>query len=444
MASKAIKTPLLRAVNRNYASKSAAQPVPFSGPEVKTTVLPNKISVVTVGEPAAVSRVSVLFRAGSRNETPDNLGATHMLRMSSGLSTKNLSTFGITRNLQQIGSNLSSSTDREIVSYTLECTQENLDAGLNILQEVAAQQVFKPWELRDLTDRIRYELASLRPEVKVLDLLHKAAYRRGLGNSLFMPEYAVGKISSETLQHYVSQTFTAPRTAVLGQGVDHSQLVEFANCLSLENKEGPTQCPDFHGGEIRLETSGDIAHVAVAVEGAGLKSPKDVLTLSILQYCYGDGPSTKWGTSSASLTKAVTKCVPDTPFAVSGLNINFSDSGLFGFVASAPYTVIGKVVEGCMSVLRCGDVLDVDYERAKSQLRSTILYSGESGSSTVRELGTQVLLLGKTTGAETVASAVDAIVPADVCSAAKKVRKGKIAMAAIGRIDNVPYISEMK
>jgi hypothetical protein len=36
-------------------------------------------------------------------------------------------------------------------------------------------------------------------QAKAVDLLHKAAYHSGLGNSLFCAEHRVGKISAETV-----------------------------------------------------------------------------------------------------------------------------------------------------------------------------------------------------------------------------------------------------
>ena len=51
-------------------------------------------------------------------------------------------------------------------------------------------------------------------QVRAVDLLHKAAYRRGLGNSLFIAPKRIGKISSESLQHFASSTLTPGRCAV--------------------------------------------------------------------------------------------------------------------------------------------------------------------------------------------------------------------------------------
>lgn len=69
---------------------------------------------------------------------------------------------------------------------------------------------------------------------------------------MFCPKHMVGKISSETLQDYVAHNFTTNNAAVVGLGVDHQQLVKYAENMCLES--GGSCAPaasKFHSGEIR-------------------------------------------------------------------------------------------------------------------------------------------------------------------------------------------------
>lgn len=83
-----------------------------------------------------------------------------MLRNAAGLSTRNTSQFAITRNIQQVGASLSATSDRETIAYTLEGTREAIEKALPFLTEVATQQVFKPWELSDITNRLLLDIAT--------------------------------------------------------------------------------------------------------------------------------------------------------------------------------------------------------------------------------------------------------------------------------------------
>jgi hypothetical protein len=73
------------------------------------------------------------------------------------------------------------------------------ETGLKFLGDVASKQVFKPWEISDNIPRLKYELSTLSPFAQLVDLLHTAAYRRGLGNSLFCPDHLVGSHNTESV-----------------------------------------------------------------------------------------------------------------------------------------------------------------------------------------------------------------------------------------------------
>lgn len=78
------------------------------------------------------------------------------------MSTRNSSQFAIIRNLQQVGASLTATSDRETISYTLEGTRQAVEKVLPFLSEVACEQVFKPWEIAELADRLKLDLA-VRP-----------------------------------------------------------------------------------------------------------------------------------------------------------------------------------------------------------------------------------------------------------------------------------------
>merc|ERR1711962_1581774 len=143
--------------------------------------------------------------------------------------------------------------------------------------DTVSNQAFKPWELSDSLPRMKLELASLPPSTKVLELLHSAAFRSGLGNSLFSPEHKVGSHSTAVLQQFVSKHFTTGRTALVGVGVSHAALVKYAEMLSLEEGAGPSNVASkFYSGEERLETGGGLAFIALAAAAPGATSISSV------------------------------------------------------------------------------------------------------------------------------------------------------------------------
>lgn len=442
MACTASKVPLFRTLAaRGYAAQPAAAAVARSG-EIHSTVLPNKLVVASTETGSAISRVSIAFRAGSRNESYESQGASHLLRIAAGLTTKNATALGITRSIQQVGGSLSVTSDREIIAYTIEVTRDHLETALRFLENAVMGQTFKPWEIQDSLPRLRVDLGTRSDQVRAVELLHRAAYRSGLGNSLFCPKHKVGKISTETLQHFYAANFTSKRAAVGGVNVDHQLLTGFAQSLQLDSSDGQRNESKYRGGsDARKEKGGRQASVAVATNGGSWASVQEGLAFEVLQYAAGVRPATKRGASNGALTKVIQAAAPNT--AVSALNAVYSDNGLFGFVASGPAKEIGVAVEAGVKAMKSASLSDDDVARGKAGLKSDIAFAYETDASLINILAGQSALLGSAHSLKQILDAVDAIQASDVKSAARKLGSDKVTVAAVGSLEHVPYAADL-
>lgn len=355
------------------------------------------------------------FSAGARNETYESQGAAHLLRIAAGLTTKYATGFNTTRSVQKIGGNLSVTSDREVISYTIEVTRNHLEDALKCLENSVIGQCFKPWEISDSLPRLRVDLANVPDQVRAVELLHRAAFRNGLGNSLFCPKYQVGKISSETLQHFYAANFTSGRAAVAGINIDHQVLVGFAQSLALETGAGgQNQCKYRGGSDGRLEQGGRQTSVAVATNGGSWSNPQDGLAFEVLQYAAGIRPVTKRGSVNGALTKVIQPSAPNS--AVSSLNVVYSDNGLFGFVASGPAKEIGSAVEAGVKALKSASLSDEDVARGKAGLKADIAFAYGSDGCLVNIMSGQGALLGSTHSLKAALDAVDTVQASDVKS----------------------------
>ena len=128
-------------------------------------------------------------------------------------------------------------------------------------------------------------------QTKVLEMLHKVAFRSGLGNGIFCPDHLVGKHTSEVMHQFVANNFRADNAAVVGVGIAHEELVAFAEKLGLEAGQGSASASKVNAGELRVETGGALSYVAVATEGVSLSDKKSMLVMALLQRVLGSGKS---------------------------------------------------------------------------------------------------------------------------------------------------------
>lgn len=256
----------------------SAQAAPHRSDELKpqklrVSTLPNGLIVASLENYSPISRIGVFIKAGSRYEPADELGLSHTLRSVAGLSTQRSTVFGITRNLEYVGARLLAVTTRDNICYFLEQNRDHTVTNLRFLSDTITAPAFKPWELSDNVNRQKVDLAFLKenPNILVLENLHKAAFRGGLRNSLFSPDFMLGKHSQESLQRYVEDHFVSNRTAIVGLGIEHDLLLEQVESkFSLARGDrGNSGESKFIGGESRQESNSDVTYAAVVAEGVG-------------------------------------------------------------------------------------------------------------------------------------------------------------------------------
>jgi ubiquinol-cytochrome c reductase core subunit 2 len=439
-------TPYLRTFSlkntRSFAAAAAAKVKESSflvhpKEDAKTTTFDN-VTVTSVETNKPLSKLAVYFKAGSRFEKDGNFGVVHALRIFSGLGTSGATHFGITRNIEIAGGNLSCSTGREHIAYTLEATRDKIQKCEKYLQDACMNQAFKPWELGDHLPRQKLDRILRPPEVRVLERLHKAAFRRGLGNSLYTPKYMLGKHDTEMLTQYVNSNFK--EASVVAVGLPHEQVLDFARRLGIRSGARSTEASRYHGGaEVRKEAAGDLAYVAVALQGAGVDKPKEMIAGALIQRVLGSGPRTKRGVNSSGKLIAATKATPLESVAT-GFSTSYSDSGLVGVFLIAHNCCIEQLTKKSVELLR-GTYVEADLVRAKSVLKADIAQSLESDAVLLDDMGLQSLLNKKFSSLEEVSRMIDSVTVGDLNTVIKN--GGKLTMASYGNVHNVPYLDEL-
>lgn len=427
--------------------KSSAPPL--SPQNVQVSKLPNGLVIASLENYSPISSVGVFVKAGSRYETVENQGVTHLLRLASNLTTKGASAFKLCRGVEALGGSLSVTLSRETMVYTAECLRDHLDSLMEYLVNVTAAQEFRPWEVSDLTPRVKIDkaLAQQCPQIGVIEKLHEAAYKNALSNSLYCPDYMVGQVTSDQLQSFVEDHFTTGRMALVGLGVKHSALRQVGEgLLSVRSGAGPPVAKAlYRGGELRVQNTDDLVHALIASEG-GVMGSAEANAFSVLQRILGAGPHVKRGSNiTSSLSQGIAKATAQ-PFDATAFNASYSDSGLFGIYTISQADSAGEVIKAAIAQVRGvaeGNVSEADITRAKNQVKAEYLMSMECSESLLEEIGAQALTTSTYQLPETVVRAVDAVTHDDVVKAAKKFVDGKKTMAASGHLKNTPFVDEV-
>lgn len=487
------------------------------------------VKVATTNNMAPLSRLLFVLKAGSRYEDGSNYGVTHLMRHTAYLGTEEISAFKVFKELEKLGTRFNAVTTRDYTMYSLTCTRNNLPNAFKVVYPLMEDREFNKWEWRDSNHnaKMQFDVTALQnqPEVLLMEGIHEAAYRHGLGNSLFASPNLIGKISQETATCFIAKTCRLDRMGVACAGIDSDVLTDLleeaispvsrdeeydSEEIAFFQKEVFDRVKTMHGvnqnvavkdllkmcgteidlvkkkiakygisedqtiesavvkdvfkfydiartvtndekakyfgGERRINR-GDfpLTYVTFATEGPSMSSA-DRLSAALVQQVLNPSTSVKYvaNVKGSRLSSAVKK-VTDGEFMVKGLNVNYSDSGLFGFTVAADPQDIGKVSKAALDEflsLASTSITDADVAKAKYQLKSDIAMKMENVGATVMNLAEQVHVTQNVTSLNDTLMMVDAIKTDDVVKVAKKLAGGKLSMSSVGNLKNVPYLDQ--
>ncbi|XP_068941041.1 cytochrome b-c1 complex subunit 2, mitochondrial [Petaurus breviceps papuanus] len=431
-------------------ASAAKAPVQLHPEELELTKLPNGLVIASVENYAPASRIGLFIKAGSRYEDSANFGVSHLLRLASNLTTKGASSFKITRGTEAVGGKLSVTSTRENIAYTAECLRDDVDILMEFLLNVTTAPEFRRWEVADLQSQLKIDkaVAFQNPQTGVIENLHAAAYRNALSNSLYCPDYKIGKITPEELHYYIQNNFTSARMALVGLGISHAVLKQVAEqFLNMRGGLGMSGSKaHYRGGEIREQNGDSLVHAAIVAEGATSGSA-EANAFSVLQHVLGAGPHVKRGSNTSSqLHQAIAKAT-NQPFDVSAFNANYSDSGLFGIYTVSQAAIAEDVIRTAYNQVKAvahGNLPEADVTAAKNKLKAGYLMLIESSEGFLDEIGSQALTSGSYVTPSSVLQTIDSVAAADVVTAAKKFVSGKKSMAASGNLANTPFLDELE
>jgi ubiquinol-cytochrome c reductase core subunit 2 len=418
---------------------------------VKVTKLGSGVVVASLENNSPITRIAAVVNSGSRDENLKEKGASHALRVFSGLATKNYSQFGVSRTLNQIGAELAVKSSREQTTYLLESTRDTTARAVDILGEIISRPELRRWEIHDSQPRFLFDLDVYdeTAELRLADMIHAASFRgvSGLASPLFAPRYNLQNSgNSDVLRGFRARTFTLNRLQLIGVGIGHDDLCRYAESSfrlptgSAESLVRPASS-FLNNGELREESCAGLVHVALASQGASLASGNELLVSRIVSSALGTGPRIKHSSGSSRLAKAIAPVASQTALATT-FNANYSDAGLFGLHIVAQAADIGKVTKALIAeinkVSKSG-LTAQEITNAKNSLKATLALANECSHNIIDSLAQNP----NAKSLDEVLKSVDLVSANDINTFLKKIAGSKKSLAAIGDLSNLPRLDEL-
>merc|ERR1712168_201976 len=222
----------VRTAQFSAAATQPASDAPVSVSDVQVTKLPNGVQIASCDNGGAVTKVAVGVRGGTRYESPEMTGICHLMNNAMFLINNKKTKLRMTREMQLIGGTMESSFSRELIirrgtamRHTLSTLIDNIAATMNPKYQV--------WDLLEVKTSCINDIASLDCTAKNLELIHKVAFRNGLGNALYCTEAKLGGLNTEELLSYAQRTHVGSGITFVATNCDHAELIGLVQDLDL-------------------------------------------------------------------------------------------------------------------------------------------------------------------------------------------------------------------
>jgi predicted Zn-dependent peptidase len=405
---------------------------------VEITTLPSGLRIVTDRmENLETVSLGVWVAAGSRHERPRERGLSHLLEHMAFKGTRRRSARDIAEEIETAGGDLNAATSVEQTAYYAHVLAGDTGLALDILSDILTQSTFDTQELEREKGVILQEISAVEdtPDDLVFDLFNAAAFpEQPIGSPILGTPEHVRAFDRSMISAYLESHYRSGATTIGAAGaVDHAKIVDAAaaSFTTLAGHAAESVVPArYVGGEKRLKRKLEQAHVVIGFEGIPYTDP-NYYALHVFANAVGGGMSSR-------LFQEVRE-KRGLAYAVHAFHWAYSDTGLFGFYAATAQQHVAELMPVALDCVAAAaqDLDDAELQRAKAQMKVSILTALESPTARAEQMARQMLAFGRVLTREEIVEKIDRLTVAAIRDAGAAALRSAPTVAAVGPIAKV-------
>jgi len=194
---------------------------------------------------------------------------------------------------------------------------------------------------------------------------------------------------------------------------------------------------DYKGGEIRLQKELEQSHFILGFRGLG-RLDDDFYAAQAMSTLFGSGMSSRLFQEIREKRGLV--------YSIFSFHSGYQDDGLFGIYAGTGPEKLEEIIPVvCDEVLKVGqDVTEEELERAKSQLKASLLMGRESMMNRADQQAKHLLFRNKAYDADALVARIDSIELKDIARVAETIFTTTPTLAALGPLEKLASFEDIK
>ena len=406
------------------------------------SILKNGLRILTSTRPHLETvSLGVWIKTGSAFEKEDVNGISHFFEHTCFKGTTRRNALQISEEIEDVGGQMNAYTSREFTAFYAKMLKGDTELALDMISDILQDATFPEEELQKEREVVVQEIKQSidTPDDIIFDYLQETAFPgQPLGRTILGPAEKVRSFTADTLRGYLASNYAAENIVVCAVGnIEHETFVK----MTESRWSGYKSKTDFRieplvykGGFFIEKRDIEQAHIVLGFQGFRYES-EDYYPGIIFSTLFGGGMSSRLFQEIREKRGLV--------YTVYSFANSHTQNGLFGIYAGTGKEELKELMPVVAEEIRkvCNEKVSAkELERAKTQLKASMLMGLESSSSSAEVLARQMLLFDRVIPVEEMVSRVEKVSLEDIQNAAIKIFASKPSYTLLGSIgDYLPY-----
>lgn len=378
--------------------------------------------------------IGLWFRAGSRDETPQEAGAAHFIEHMLFKGTASLSSAELAGRMDDIGAEANAFTSRDCTNYYMRVLDKRMPEAAELLADMLFNSRFDEGDMSTERGVILDEMRMYEdmPDDVANEMLVRTCFPGALGAPVLGSRESVEALTRSGLLSFKSRHYAGPGTVLAVSGRfddgDASALADRLAALPAEPAAAPERAEYTPG---------------IALEGRDTEQNQLLLAFPGITYGSGERPAmaimnTILGGSASSRLYTRLRDELGLCYDLESFDMTYADTGLVGIGAATSagneQRALREITDGLRRFLDEGPS-DSELARAKAQAESGAVIALESTLARMRRMGQSELFLGRVDSIDEVVERYNAVTREDVLDFARRTFDfSRLSVAALGKV----------
>ena len=414
---------------------------------VKISQLDNGLQVVTDPMDGVESTaLGLWFKVGARYETAELSGMAHFIEHMLFKGTERRSSFSISEEIEATGGYLNAYTSRENTAFYARMLAQDTELCMDVLADILQHSRFDEVDIQRERTVISQEIAQAEDapdDVVFTDFQSQAFAGQGLGQSVLGSQKTLSNITRDSALDFWRYHYRPDKAILVASGgVDHDAFVKMAERLFWPDRgeRGPREMPPparYTGGVTLKDRALEQVHTVLGFEGASVTDPR-YFASAVLSTLLGGG-------SSSRLFQEIRE-KRGLAYHVGAHTSGYADTGLFSvYAGTAPETEAELLSVLIDEFKRLVDtkVPELEIERARAQIRASVLMGRESTSSRAEDAAQQMLVYGIPRTVSDLIGQLDAVDADAIQREAELMLQSQVTLSAVGPLSDADALYDI-